>query len=215
VIAAKEKAAADERAAEAARMERNRAAEEKRQAELDASRKAANEYIEALRREIISISKYSPKEWAESSAVALIFPPVWEGWATLYEKGSKLSLSAEQEAVRQTFKKSLSNKQVEIFPAQRNLYGPAMRKKLWEADGKASTFGPGYRTVEFVSAAFAANRNIKEIHQRMAPALMMFRFTRAQYKWVDANVEYSYYTLAPPKDSDGVIWSDDGSFRVL
>ncbi len=90
-----------------------------------------------------------------------------------------------------------------------------MRKQLWEADGKASTFGPGFRTIEFISAAFAANRNIKEIHEKMHLALMMFRFTRAQYKWIDANVEYSYYTLEPPKDGDVVIWSKDGSFRVL
>jgi hypothetical protein len=43
---------------------------------------------------------------------------------------------------------------------------------------------------------------------------MKFRFTRAQYKWVDADVEYTYFTLEPPKDGDIVIWSDNGTFRI-
>jgi hypothetical protein len=76
------------------------------------------------------------------------------------------------------------------------------------------TFGPGYRTIEFISAAFAANRNIKQIHEQFYPTLMKFRFVRAQYKWLDANVEYSYYDFVPPKDGDIVTWSKDTSFVV-
>ena len=206
---AQEEEAAKAEASDAARRE----AEAQRQ--LSEKKKAADDYIETLRREMDGMSDFSPRDYADSIdslTIALALP---QAWANIYEEGHTLELTPEQEAVRQQFRKAISRRQTEILPVLRDLYGPAMRKQLWEADGKAKTFSAGFRTVEFISAAFAANRNIKEIHQQMHPTLLMFRFTRAQYKWVDANVEYSYYTLEPPKDGDVGIWSGNGRFRPV
>lgn len=108
---------------------------------------------------------------------------------------------------RKRFIAALSAKQKSVLPVLRDKYGPAMRKELWEADGKARTIGNGYRTVEFIAGAFAANRNIASSHQTLLPTLMKLRFNRAQYKWIDAAVEYSYYTLEPPADGDVGTWS--------
>ena len=90
-----------------------------------------------------------------------------------------------------------------------------MRRQLWEADGSARTIGAGYRTVEFVSATFARNANIKQIHTEIRENLMMLRFTRAQYKWFRQASEFSYYALEVPKDSDIVKWESGGRYRVL
>lgn len=90
-----------------------------------------------------------------------------------------------------------------------------MRQQLWEADGSARTIGAGYRTVEFVSVAFARNANIKQIHTEIYENLLLLRFTRAQYKWFEQASEYSYYTLEPPKDTDLVKWESRGRFRLL
>lgn len=90
-----------------------------------------------------------------------------------------------------------------------------MRQQLWEADGSARTIGAGYKTVEFVSVAFARNANIKQIHTEIRENLMMLRFTRAQYKWIKEASEFSYYDMEVPKDSDIVKWESGGRFRVL
>lgn len=177
-------------------------------------RQAAEDYVQVLQRELEGIPKFSPRDYADtvdSLSVALALP---QAWTMIYEEGRSRELSVEQETVRQRFRKAISKRQTEILPVLRDLYGPAMRKELWEADGKARTFSAGFRTVEFISGAFAANRNIKKTHEMMHATLMMFRFTRAQYKWVDADVEYSYYTLDSPKDGEVGIWTG-GRFRPV
>jgi len=167
-----------------------------------------------LRRETEAMAKFSPRDYGEtvnSLTVALALP---QAWAKIYEEGQTYELSVDQEAVRRQFRKAISKRQTEILPVLRDLYGPAMRKQLWEADGKAKTFSTGFRTIEFIAGAFAANRNIKKAHEEIYSTLMLFRFTRAQYKWVDANVEYSYYTLDSPKDGDVGIWTGR-QFRLV
>jgi len=116
---------------------------------------------------------------------------------------------------RMQFRQLLVRKQAQLLPALRDAYGPAMRRQLWEADGSARTIGAGYRTVEFVSATFARNANIKQIHTEIRENLMMLRFTRAQYKWFRQASEFSYYALEVPKDSDIVKWESGGRYRVL
>jgi hypothetical protein len=90
-----------------------------------------------------------------------------------------------------------------------------MRNALWEADGSSRTIGAGYRTVEFVSGAFAANANIKKIHLDFRETLLKLRFTRVQYKWYKQASEYTYFTLEPPKDTDIVKWESNGRFTTL
>lgn len=149
---------------------------------------------------------------SEARMIALAFG-LFNEWAKVADEAPS-SLSEADTAKRKQFLATLSSKQRQAFPALRDAYGPAMRKALWEADGKAKTFGKGYRTVEFISGAFAANRNIKSFHEDLHQTLMQMRFTRAQYKWLDADVEYSYYMLSPPDDSEVVVWNKS-SFRAV
>lgn len=105
--------------------------------------------------------------------------------------------------------------QKRVLPILRDKYGPALRKELWEADGKARTIGTGFRTVEFIAAIFAANRNIKSTFETMYPSLMKLRFTQARFRWFDGASEYTYYTLTPPPDDAIVIWSKGGGFTQI
>ena len=50
-------------------------------------------------------------------------------------------------------------------------------------------------TIWFIGAVFARNANIQEFHDDQANKLRTLGFKRACYKWVDANVEYTYYDL--------------------
>lgn len=183
-----------------------------RQRELEAE---AVSYEQQLDRELVSIpnveiSKYTQDVTSINTGLVLL-----GAWALLYEEGASLPLSEDGEAKRQRFRKMVVDKQVQMLPALRDAYGPAMRKELWIADGSARTIGQGYRTVEFVSVAFARNAHIQQIHDEMREILLMLRFTRAQYRWFEQASEYSYYSMEPPNDSDLVAWTSGGRFRVL
>ncbi|UGQ24196.1 hypothetical protein [Brucella anthropi] len=151
----------------------------------------------------------------QSPANLLVAATLFDEWTKLYEEGEKLSLSDAEKKQRAEFRQALVKKQTLTLPRIRDLYGPALRKQLWEADGKAKTFGSGFRTIEIINAAFAANRNIKQIHEQMYPTLARLRFTRSQYKWLDANVEYTYFDIKAPLDSELVIWNNNGSYRTV
>lgn len=211
---------AELQAAEAATVAEQAAAALTTKAEEDARRADAERaetelYLEQLDRELASLPGVSASKFTGSVSEINLGLVLIGTWNLLYENGSSLNLDAEGQKKRQRFQDLLIRKQAEMFPALRDAYGPAMRSQLWEADGSARTLGAGYRTVEFVSAAFARNANIKQIHTEMFENLLMLRFTRAQYKWFDQASEFSYYTLEPPKDTDLVKWDSGARFRLL
>lgn len=173
-------------------------------------KKKKEDYLDRLSAEIDLIKAYSAREFSGDAKTLILGAAALDSFASTYQEGRQYDLTDEQEALRQNFKKLLSQKQRESFPILRDAYGPALRAALWEADGKAKTFGAGYRTIEIINAAFAANRNIKAVHEELYPTLMKLRFTRAQYKWLDADVEYTYYTMIPPKDDVVVTWTTNG-----
>lgn len=208
----------DTRKAEAA-AEQERV-EDARRAEATARRDAEENtkiiaYIEQLDREIAAMPNAHASTYTEDVASINVGLLVIGAWSLLYEEGEDLNLSAEAQQKRQQFRRLLVQKQTQLFPALRDAYGPAMRQQLWEADGSARTIGSGYRTVEFVSAAFARNANIQQIHLEVRENLMMLRFTRAQYKWFQQASEFSYYTLEVPQDSDIANWGRNGSYTIL
>lgn len=147
-------------------------------------------------------------ETADDIAASLV---MFDVFATA---AAEMPSTEDDRAARTKYIANLSAVQRKVLPVLRDKYGPAMRQALWEADGKARTIGTGYRTVEFIAAAFAANRNIKSTHETMYPSLMKLRFTRAQYKWFDQASEYTYYTLEPPPDGDVGTWSGASFQRV-
>lgn len=127
-------------------------------------------------------------------------------WAELVAEQDTSTLAPEALKARTTLYSALSVVQKRMFPRLRDDYGPVVRQRLWEHDGKARTIGTGFRTVEFVAGAFAANRNIKSMQESLYPTLMQLRFTRAQYKWFDHAAELTYYTIDPPADETIAVW---------
>lgn len=191
-----------------------------RQVEAAALRAAEDEekvtaYIEQLDREIASIPSVQASNYTEDVTTINTGLLLIRVWSLLYEEGGNLDLNEEAQQKRQQFRQLVVRKQTEMLPTMRDDYGPAMRQQLWEADGSARTIGAGYRTVEFVSAAFARNANIQQIHLELRENLMMLRFTRAQYKWFERASDFSYYTLEVPRDSDIVKWGSNGRYTVL
>lgn len=211
---AAEAAAAATKKAEAEAAAHARAADEAAR-KAEAAKAEAEQYIEQLDRELASMPGVSAKKYTGSVDEINVGLILIGTWNLLYENGANLDLGHDGQKKRQRFRELLVRKQAEMFPVLRDAYGPAMRTQLWEADGSARTIGAGYRTVEFVSAVFAANANIKKIHTQVYEQLLMLRFTRAQYKWFAQASEFSYYTLKSPKDTDLVKWESGGRFRLL
>lgn len=205
--------APDQYAVEIAKIEAEKARKEAEQ--LAAEAEKIEKYKDRLKREIsgipgVDLSTYTADVNGINMAVVL-----FGAWAMIYEEGTSLSLDKEGQKLRRQFRDAVVKAQTSAFPKLRDAYGPAMSKQLWEVDGSAKTFGAGFRTIEFVNVAFAANRNIKETQTQMQENFMMLRFTRAQYKWFKQASEYQYYDMKPPKDSDIVRWTSNGAFVVL
>lgn len=212
VVAAIVQPSPEETAAKAQARAVQRAEREEAERVAAAERKQKNkeDYVDRLSTEIEIVKAFNARDFSGDAKTVVLGAAALDAFASSYQEGKQYELTEEQEALRQSFKKVVSQKQRESFPILRDAYGPALRSALWEADGKAKTFGAGYRTIEIINAAFAANRNIKAIHEEMYPTLMKLRFTRAQYKWLDADVEYSYYAMNPPKDDELVTWTRNG-----
>ena len=78
------------------------------------------------------------------------------------------------------------------LPQYRKYYVKTASQILWKHDMKVKSSGT---TIWFIGAVFARNANIQEFHDDQASKLRTLGFKRACYKWVDANVEYTYYDL--------------------
>ena len=78
------------------------------------------------------------------------------------------------------------------LPQYRKYYVKTASQILWKHDMKVRASGT---TIWFIGAVFARNANIQEFQDDQCTKLRTLGFKRACYKWVDANVEYTYYDL--------------------
>ena len=78
------------------------------------------------------------------------------------------------------------------LPQYRKYYVKTASQILWKHDMKVKASGT---TIWFIGAVFARNANIQEFHEDQASKLRTWGFKKACYKWIDANVEYTYYNL--------------------
>ena len=78
------------------------------------------------------------------------------------------------------------------LPQYRKYYVKTASQILWKHDMKVKASGT---TIWFIGAVFARNANIQEFHTDQEHKLRTLGFKKACYKWLDANVEYTYYNL--------------------
>lgn len=124
-----------------------------------------------------------------------------KGWATAIVMGQTYS-DKEIKALADAAAKQLSQLQIREFPLMRKKYAETMAEKMWEHDMNVRVYGVGNKTIELVAAVFAANTNIKQIHQTISSGLEELRFTQANYKWYSGDDEYTYFEMEVPKDGD-------------
>ena len=88
--------------------------------------------------------------------------------------------------------KAAKNELQKRLPQYRKYYVKTASQILWKHDIKVKSSGT---TIWFIGADFALNANIEEFHLDQKNKLRTLGFKRACYKWVDADVEYTYYDL--------------------
>ena len=172
-------------------------------------------FIEQLEREIKAIDKIEIKKFTESVDMIMMGYVLFSAYCMVIDEGSKYELTDDELKKLNTFKKKVRNAQIKYLPKLRDAYGPATRDVLWEHDMSSRTIGTGYRTIEFVGAVFAANRNIKDFHNEVHSVLYQLRFKQARYKWYKGADEYTYYDIDSPDDSALVIWEDGINCRLI
>jgi hypothetical protein len=174
-----------------------------------------SEYVARLEREMAATSAQTFLQNTETPEQIAISVAMFSALAAVYRDGASLGLSAEQEAVRQRFKRRLIEWQVAALPELRNRYGPAMSQRVWREDMEVRTTGNGYRTVDLIWGGFAANQNIADFHMTALESFEALRFTRARYFWYRGADRWQYYTLEVPSDRDLVVVSSGGSMVRL
>lgn len=176
-------------------------------------RAAAAPYIERLQRELDSLNKNGIEVLKTADGFQIVLA-VFAAYAINIEEAQKYDLVPEDKAVLERFKKKVASEQKRVFPIIRDAYGPLAREKGWVHDMSVRTFGPGYRTIEFVAGMFAANRNIQGFAEGMTETMALYRFKRIRFKWYEDADKYTYYDLDTPKDTDFVIW-ENGDYRIV
>ncbi len=174
-----------------------------------------NDYVAKLKREIDGLEKYKVDTYLDSKDSIILGVALFSAWAMIAEEGDKFTLNNEETALLKKFKSKVSAVQSIALPKLRDAYGPAVRKALWEHDLSAKTFGAGFRTIEFVGGAFAANRNIKEFQTNLSDVLHQLRFKQSRYKWYKEADEYTYYDIDSHDDSKLIVWVEGRRYREV
>ena len=165
----------------------------------------ANAYLAQVEREIAGLDNFDVSTYTASKETITIGLALFSVWADLARKASHHKLSPSQKKRVEVYRNKVRRVQANSLPRLRDAYGPVLRKSLWQFDMEASTYGAGYRTIEFVGGVFAANRNIEEFHGQMRETLHQLRFKEARYKWYKGADRFTYYKLDSPPDTELVV----------
>lgn len=76
----------------------------------------------------------------------------------------------------------------------RKQYVKQLGDKLWEENIYVESSNNA-KTITFIGAVFASNKNIKAWQDELGDALKEMGFTRVEYKWIKHDPEYTYYDL--------------------
>lgn len=204
----------DKKALEKAEKEAKEKAElkQKQEDKLNDKRKA---YVEQLNREMDSLKTFSVKKYLESKDSIILGVALFSVWATIAEEGETFDLNKNESELLKKFKAKISSVQSRSFPKLRDSYGPAIRQNLWEHDLSAKTNGKGYRNLEFVGAAFAANRNIKQFQETISNVVHQLRFKKVKYRWYKGASEFTFYDVKSHNDRKLIIWTEGDRFREV
>lgn len=115
-------------------------------------------------------------------------------------KEGLLSNDPQQMKLAGELKRKLGKLQTREFPELRKAFIASIKDKLWEENITVTTEGNTNATVTLVGRIFANNKNIKAANDAMWENYKVFRFKRANYKWIKHDDDYTYFEIKPMAD---------------
>jgi hypothetical protein len=206
---------------EAKKLEAKTKAEASWKADLEKINKEARktevvEFTARIKRELKGFKSYRVDTYLSSRNSLKIGLALFSAWAQIIEDGEALGLQGKSAALLEDFARAASRTQANALPKMRRAFAKlSTRETLWERDMSARSFGNRFGVIEFVGAAFAANRNIKAFNQEIWETLEILRFAKVQYKWFKQADEYTYWPIKSLKDTQLIIWEDGGGYRKV
>ena len=181
----------------------------------DSAKEAKDSYLERLTKEQKGLETFTVKDYLKVKESILLAVGLFNEYAKMIEEGKRYSLDGNNRALWQNFRKRVSAVQQQSFPKLREAYGRPSGQALWEQDITAKATGNGFKTIVFVGAVFAANRNIKTANDAISSTLQQLRFGDVQYKWIEHADHFVHSKLDPISDGEFVVWSSDDSYRKV
>ncbi len=157
------------------------------------------EFINQLNKDIESLKSFDGTKLRDSID-SILAEAI--GFRIFNDRINRASTSSNQVIIK--LGKQLKNRIIQIqstaFPVLRSNYGKISGEKLWIDNGEVNVSGSGNKTITFVLAAFASNKNISQFHSNIEETLKTLRFTRVNYKWYSGASEYTYFNIDSLKD---------------
>lgn len=116
---------------------------------------------------------------------------------------SNLNPEENQEIIKNSkiLEVTLKSTQDKRLPILRKEYGKLLDKKLWENNIDVYTSGSKFRILNITGAAFANNKNIKDMQTALHDAVVKLRFEQVRYKWYEQDDEFQYYNIESISDN--------------
>ena len=190
--------------------------QELRQNELQARReKAVSDYMEEIQ---LSLEQLDMLKSTPMSAW-LVIVSLFDESAKLYNNGTALGLTPEQEAIRVNFGTQLSQKQSAIYPKLREAFAEELGKRLWRQDYKVTAYNcqnnHRRQCLSVTGFRLSANSSKQDMHQSLAEQLAQLRFTGAYYKaYSGDNDEYGWTLANIPADGD-IAYLQNGRYVMV
>lgn len=98
--------------------------------------------------------------------------------------------------------KKISDKRFQIWPELRKTFGDFLAKEMWVYDMYVYTKSHRNTVIEFVSAEYYTNANIKKTQEDLTPYFKKLRFRKIIYKGSKYDEDFQYYNFSPKSDNE-------------
>ena len=126
---------------------------------------------------------------------------LFNNWSKLIEENEGDTSEVVEKLIKKLKSKVISLQKKE-FPLMRKEFCVVVNRISWKDDIEIKCQGSKNTTIRFIGSFFSLNRNISLTQENYQLPLRHFRFKKSEYKWVEYDDSYTYYTINSLKDGE-------------
>jgi hypothetical protein len=149
-----------------------------------------------LKMSLKSIKSFNPSKYDKEVTIGF-----FENWGEIIREAENNKIDSIKKMGRE-LKEIVVKIQKEELPMLRYLYAKNLKEKLWENNIDVKEFGKNSTTLEFIGGFFANNKNKKDFQNEIRDIVHKLRFKQVNYKWIEFDEEYTYYTMNTKNDEE-------------